>query len=98
MEFCQAHMKLSEDIAVIKSDIVYIKERVCKHIEEGEEKGGFRDRLVLVELGVVSLTKEIAALKTASWVRTIISGVVGGLIAMGSKDVLVGFITWLMGK
>ena len=98
MEQCNLHTQLASDIAVIKADIIYIKDRVCKHIEEGEEKGGFRDRLVLVELGVVSLTKEIAALKTASWVRTIISGIVGGLIAMGSKDVLVTFITWLMSK
>jgi hypothetical protein len=81
MEQCEYHTQLVSDIAVIKSDIVYIKDRVCKHIEEGEEKGGFRDRLVVVELAATSLTKEISALKTAKWISACVGGLVGGLIS-----------------
>ena len=80
-EQCSYHTQLVADIAVIKNDLTYIKDSVCRHVKEGEEKGGFRDRLVVVELAVVSLTKEIAALKTAKWVTAVIGGLVGGLVS-----------------
>jgi len=87
METCDYHQQLSTDIALIKQDLVYIKDRVCKHIDEGEAKGGFRDRLVIVELGVVSLTREIAALKTAKWITATVGGGIGGLIAIALPEV-----------
>jgi hypothetical protein len=88
MEQCDYHTQLVADIAVIKNDIVYIKDKVCKHVEEGEEKGGFRDRLVVVELAVSSLTKEISALKTAKWMTAVIGGLIGGLVAQALPETI----------
>jgi len=87
MEFCDYHTQLVADIAVIKNEIVFIKERVCKHIEEGEEKGGFRDRLVVVELAVTTLREEISALKTAKWITAGVAGLVGGLVSQLTPEV-----------
>ena len=79
--YCDNHMLLATDIATIKSDIKYIIEHICNHIEEGEGRGGFRDRLVQVESGVEVLKKEISSLKKAKWMTACVSGVIGGLVA-----------------
>jgi hypothetical protein len=81
MEQCGMHIDLATKIAVMATDVAYIKDTVCKHIIEGEEKGGFRDRLVIAELAVTSLSKEIAALKTAKWVSAGVAGLIGGLVS-----------------
>jgi hypothetical protein len=93
--YCESHVALATDIATIKSDIQYIRNEVCKHIKEGEEKGGYRDRLVVVELAVVSLTKEIAALKTAKWITAMVGGAIGGLIAIALPETIVMIIKTL---
>jgi len=80
MEQCDTHVQLVADIAVIKSDLVYIKDRVCNHITQGEERGGFRDRLVMVEL-------DISALKKAKWLTAVVAGLIGGLVSQLTPEV-----------
>lgn len=88
-ETCEYHVQLVSDIAVIKTDISYIKDKVCTHIQEGEEKGGFRDRLIILE-------QSVSELKKAMWGRLIVSGIIGGLIGSGSVDALNLFFQWIM--
>jgi len=80
MEQCEYHTQLATDIAVIKTDVSYIKSTVCNHITEGETKGGFRDRLIVLEQSVDSLKK-------AEWQRTITAGLVGGLVSQLTPEV-----------
>jgi len=80
MEQCDTHVQLVSDIAVIKSDLVYIKDRVCNHITQGEERGGFRDRLVIVE-------QDISALKKAKWLTAVTAGLIGGLVSQLTPEV-----------
>ena len=80
MEHCDTHTQLVSDIAVIKSDLVYIKDRVCNHITQGEERGGFRDRLVIIE-------QDISALKKAKWLTAIVAGLIGGLVSQLTPEV-----------
>lgn len=89
-ETCEYHTQLATDMAVIKNDVQYIKERVCTHIYEGEKQGGFRDRLSAVE-------SDISALKKAMWIRVIVAGVIGGMIANGSDEAFRLFVKFLTG-
>ena len=59
MEVCSEHQTVVTDLAIIKNDLKYIKDKVCSHIQEGEEKGGFRDRLIVTEMEVKTIKKEI---------------------------------------
>ena len=88
MDTCDKHSEMVSNVAVITerlSNIVESQERVekffAKHVEEGEKAGGFRDRLVVVELAVTTLSKEISALKTAKWITAVVSGLIGGLLS-----------------
>jgi len=85
MGICDYHTELVANIAVIKTDIQYIKDRVCNHIKEGEEKGGFRDRLIILE-------QEVSVLKKVMWMRVIVAGFVGGLIADGTPELIKWFL------
>jgi hypothetical protein len=89
-QICSYHVTLSSDIAAIKQDILYIKDRVCTHIEEGEKYGGYRDRLLLIE-------NEFKSFKKSVWYSSILSGIIGALIAIGSKDILLVLIKWITG-
>jgi hypothetical protein len=89
MEQCDTHTQLVSDIAVIKSDLVYIKDRVCNHITQGEERGGFRDRLVIVE-------QDIAALKKAKWLTAVTAGLIGGLVSQLTPEVAQWIIKMLV--
>ena len=61
------------------------------HVLEGDKSGGYRDRLVKVEL-------EISQLKKAKWFTAITGGVIGALIGSGSNEVIVVLVKWMMGK
>lgn len=61
----------------------------CKHLEAGDGPGGFRDRLILVEV-------ELEALKKSIWVACIVSGIIGGLIGELSPN-LINLIIKLIG-
>ena len=89
METCEQHQIIATDIAIIKTDIQYIKDKVCSHVSQGEEKGGFRDRLIIVE-------QQVSELKKAEWSRVIAAGVIGGLIGNLSPDLIKGLL-WLIG-
>ena len=81
MEPCDYHTILVSDIAVIKNDLAYMREKVCSHVAEGEKSGGWRDRLLICE-------KEIAALRTSVWKIGITSGLVGALIGNAAPEMI----------
>jgi len=89
MEYCEQHQVIATDMAVIKNDLQYIKDRICSHITQGEEKGGFRDRLIILE-------QSVSELKKAEWTRVITAGAIGGLIGNISPDLIKGLL-WLIG-
>jgi hypothetical protein len=62
-----------------------------RHVAEGDQKGGFRDRLLVLELSVKEL-------KERFWQSALIGGIIGALVGTGSKDVLVILINWFMKK
>ena len=86
---CDYHTQLVSDIAVLKDNTTYIRNTVCKHIEEGERDGGYRDRLLILEQAVYSLKK-------AMWIRVIVAGFIGGLLGTGSSDAIRLVIKWIM--
>jgi hypothetical protein len=95
-ETCEYHTLLVADIAVIKTDVSYIKKyidsqdiRITKHIDEGEKQGGFRDRVIILE-------QAVEALKKAMWIRVGVAGVIGGLVGSGSADAIALFLKWVM--
>jgi hypothetical protein len=88
-ETCEYHTQLVADIAVLKDNTSYIRNTVCKHIEEGERDGGYRDRLLILE-------QAVSELKKAMWVRVIVSGFIGGLLGTGSSDAIGVVIKWIM--
>ena len=61
------------------------------HVLEGDKSGGYRDRLVRVEL-------DLKILKDRFWVSSLIGGIIGALIGSGSKDILMVLSKWIMGK
>jgi hypothetical protein len=94
---CEYHTMLVSDLAVIKNDISYIKEKVCGHIREGEKEGGFRDRVVLLEERQKKVLNEIIPeLKRRFWFSSLIGGVLGALIGSGSGDIVGEFFKWIM--
>ena len=59
------------------------------HVIEGDKSGGFRDRLLKMEI-------EVSDLKKSRWITTIVGGIIGGLVGAGSKDVLTTLLNWIM--
>lgn len=85
-ETCQYHTEFVKDIAILKENTNYIRNKICKHVDEGEKEGGFRDRLLILE-------QSVSELKKAMWSRVIVSGVIGGLL--GGK-LAPEVINWLL--
>ena len=65
-EVCDYHVTLVADMAVIKTDIKYIKDKVCSHVHEGEEPGGWRAQRQHMRPGA----RSGEAAPQASWRRT----------------------------
>ena len=61
------------------------------HVLEGDKLGGFRDRLMRVEI-------EVKELRERFWKSALIGGIIGALIGSGSKDVIVSLINWCIKK
>lgn len=80
-EVCDYHTTLVSDIAVIKNDIKYIKDKVCNHVTEGEGPGGWRDRLVILE-------QEVKVLRSNIWKIGLSSGVIGALVGNATPEVI----------
>jgi len=89
--FCPDHIQLKADIEVIKTDLKYIREKVCTHIHDGEKEGGFRDRLLLAE-------QAIDILKKSYWKTCIVAGVIGGLLGKLSPDIINFFVKMVMAQ
>lgn len=90
METCEYHTQLVADIAVIKTDITYIKDKVCSHISEGEEKGGFRDRLIIAE-------QQIAAMRSSVWKIGVTAGFIGALLGNLTPEAIILLSKWITG-
>lgn len=82
-EICAEHLKLIEnraktdaDLSIIKNDVSYIRNKVCKHVEEGEREGGHRDILRENTKDIAYLKKQIDEIKKSKWQSGVISGVV----------------------
>ena len=80
-EVCDYHVTLVADIAVIKTDIKYIKDKICNHVTGGEGPGGWRDRLVILEL-------ELKILRTSIWKIGLASGLIGALVGNATPEVI----------
>jgi len=80
-EVCDYHVNLVADIAVIKTDIRYIKDKVCNHVTEGEGPGGWRDRLVILE-------QEVRTIKSSIWKIGLASGMIGALLGDAAPEVI----------
>ena len=80
-EVCDYHVALVADIAVIKTDLKYIKDKICSHVNEGEGPGGWRDRLVILEL-------ELKILRSSIWKIGLASGVIGALVGNAAPEVI----------
>jgi len=80
-EVCDYHVNLVADIAVIKTDIRYIKDKVCNHVTEGEGPGGWRDRLVILE-------QEVRTLKSSIWKIGLASGMIGALLGNATPELI----------
>jgi len=96
-ETCIQHTQLVADIAVLKDNTNYIRNKLCKHVDEGERDGGFRDRLLLAEKEITDLKNDIQRISRGRWIIGFVSGIVSTLIATGSRDILVLLIKWIMG-
>ena len=95
MEVCNQHESNTEcihalktDIAVIRRDLEHVVGRLCQHVEDAERPGGWRDRMVNVEMTVKELQAEKIMLR---WFM-IGSGVIGGLIGSGSANAVTKFL------
>ncbi len=80
-EVCDYHVNLVADIAVIKTDIRYIKDKVCNHVTEGEGPGGWRDRLVILE-------QEVRMLKSSIWKTGLVSGMIGAFLGNAAPEAI----------
>jgi len=85
-EIIKNHAKLYTSIAVIEMMLTEIKDKVISHIEDGERRGGYRDRLVTVENQNETLQKELIAIKKGIWKIGVTAGVIGGLIGHGTPE------------
>jgi hypothetical protein len=55
-----------------------IKEHTA-HVLEGDKSGGFRDRLIKIEM-------DLKALKERFWQSSLIGGVIGAILGSGSRE------------
>ena len=62
--------------------------KVCKHIEEGEKEGGFRDRLLKAEVDIKFANESLSTIKKSYWKACIVSGLIGGLIGKLTPDMM----------
>lgn len=90
-ETCEDHITLVSDIAVIKNDLAYIKDRVCNHIEEGDKQGGYRDRVVILE-------QQLSALRTSVWKISATAGFIGALLGNIIPEAIQLLSKWVVGK
>jgi hypothetical protein len=80
METCAQHQdmvinvtKLNSSIEALQKSFDEVKDKITKHICEGEGPGGVRERLFKAE-------NDLAQMKKNYWISCIVAGVIGGLI------------------
>lgn len=90
-DMCGHHVQLSNDLAVIKNDLEYMRNRVTQHVDEGEREGGYRDQMLIMK-------RDIDDLKKRFWISSAVGGLIGAVVGSGSNDVIVMFIKWIVGS
>ena len=75
----------------ILTNLENITTKICKHIEEGEKEGGFRDRLLLLE-------QTVCTLKKSYWKTALVCGIIGGLLGKVSPDIFNIFVKLAFAK
>jgi hypothetical protein len=83
-------------ISKLEAIFDYFVKRTTDHITEGEKQGGHRDRLTLAEQNIQQTKKEISTIKKGYWKVCIVSGILGGLIARATPDVLIPLFNFIM--
>lgn len=95
-EVCSEHQKLSNDIAVVKNDVQYIRTyidkqdtRISTHIHEGEKPGGVRERLTIAEQEIKTIRDEkLNSTKASQWR-------IGLIVAVGMSVVNIIARIWI---
>ena len=91
-EYCAEHLKLAVDLATIKETLQNIESKICNHVHDSDRPGGYRDRVVGLELSQNNLVKEISIIKSGYWKACIVSGVIGGLLGKLAPDFFLGIL------
>ena len=81
--------KQESRITKLETGFEYFIKRTADHIAEGDNPGGYRDRLIVLE-------QSLSSLKKAMWARVSVAGLIGGLVGSGSADALGIFLKWIM--
>lgn len=87
---CSDHINFATKVGNIEFMLTEIRDKICCHITQGEEKGGFRDRLIVVE-------QEVAALRKSVWKIGMAAGFMGALIGNIAPEVISLFVKFLVG-
>ena len=74
------HCLYEERWGRVLNQLEHFSNKFCKHIDEGEEKGGFRDRLIILE-------QTICTLKKSYWKTALTCGIIGGLVGKLTPDI-----------
>jgi hypothetical protein len=74
-----------------------IMKTYSRHTEDGDKPGGYRDRLLRVEMDNADLKKQIASIDRGRWIIGIVGGIVGALIGSGCRDGVNLLIKWMIG-
>ena len=64
----------------VLATLEHFTRKVCKHIDDGEKQGGFRDRVLILE-------ETVSALKRSYWKTALTCGIIGGLLGKISPDI-----------
>ena len=72
--------RYEERWGTVLTKLEYITGTICKHVDEGEREGGFRDILRDTVKEVAGLRQQISAIKKSYWKAGAIGGAVVGVM------------------
>ena len=85
---CDYHHQICEDLAIIKHDMTFMREKFAKHVDDGEKPFGYRDRLLICEGEMKTIKQEILRLNTEVWKVGIIAGLIGSLVGQLTPELV----------